>query len=192
MKTKQTRSAWTVALSLGTASLLGASAVAHAETIYVSSFVSHTIDMFTSDGAGSAFATTGSSGPSGLALDSQGNLYVAIMADNTIMKFTPGGVSSVFANTGLSLPTGLAFDGAGNLYVANLGFDTAGTLYVANAANNTIMQFNPAGAGSVFASTGLNDPLGIVIQVPEPPAWETFSLAIVGLAFWHCRKPGRA
>jgi len=65
------------------------------------------------------FANTGLSLPTGLALDSAGNLYVANYGNSTITKFTPSGAGSVFASTGLNGPESLAFDSAGNLYVAN-------------------------------------------------------------------------
>jgi DNA-binding beta-propeller fold protein YncE len=55
------------------------------------------------------------------------------------VKFTTAGAASLFTNAGLNQPQGLAFDSAGNLYVANSG-------------NDTIMKFDPAGNGSVFAS----------------------------------------
>lgn len=73
-----------------------ASAATHADTIYVSSYVNDTIEKFTPGGVGSVFATTGSSGPSGLALDSAGNLYVGNDGvynggiSGTVAKITPG------------------------------------------------------------------------------------------------------
>ena len=69
-----------------------------------------------------------------------------------------------------------------------LGFDSAGYLYAANAANNNILRFDKDGVGSVFAGTGLNDPIGIAIQVPEPSMWATFGLGIASLTWWRCRK----
>ena len=40
----------------------------------------------------------------------------------------------------------------------------AATIYVSNAGNNTIEQFTEAGVGSVFASTGLNNPQGLAFD----------------------------
>jgi len=40
----------------------------------------------------------------------------------------------------------------------------ADTVFVSNAGNNTIEKFSPDGAGSVFASTGLNIPLGLAFD----------------------------
>ena len=54
---------------------------------------------------------TGLNRPSGIAIDSAGNLYVSNLGDDTIERFTPGGAGSVFATAanGLSSPTFLAF-----------------------------------------------------------------------------------
>ena len=41
---------------------------------------------------------------------------------------------------------------------------TPGDLYVANGSNNTIMRITPGGTASVFASTGLNNPVGLAFD----------------------------
>lgn len=98
--------------------------------------------------------------PTGIAIDSAGNLYVANHGydsfnspyANTIEKYSPTGLDlGTFAITGLNKPWGLAFDSAGNLFVSNSG-------------NNTIQKFTPDGVRSVFASTGLNNPQGMAFD----------------------------
>jgi hypothetical protein len=162
--------------------------------LYVADYYGNTIEVFTPNGAGSVFASTGVLGPVGLAFDHAGNLFVADYGANdgtTIAKLTPDGVASVFA-TGLSLPVGLAFDGPGNLYVSNIGnntimkftpdgvgslfastglntpyglaFDSAGNLYVANWGDSTILKLTPGGVGSIFANTGLSLPQGLAFD----------------------------
>src|SRR4051812_8076913 len=95
-----------------------------ADILYVSNYSNSTIEKFTSGGVGSVFASSGLSGPGGLAFDSAGNLFAANGTSNTIEKFTPGGLGSLFTSSGLNLPLGLAFDAAGNLYAANYGNNT--------------------------------------------------------------------
>ena len=87
------------------------------------------------DGAGSE-ARFG--GPSGVAVDSSGNVYVADTYNNTIRKVTPAGVVTTLGGmpgnigtangTGsaarFSNPAGLAVDGDGNIYVADFYFNT--------------------------------------------------------------------
>jgi hypothetical protein len=81
---------------------------ARADSILYVSENNNTIQSFTPGGVGSTFASTGLSGPVGLAFDGSGNLYAANSNNNTIEKFTPGGVASTFATT-TSSPRFLAF-----------------------------------------------------------------------------------
>jgi len=60
-------------------------------------------------------------GPTGLALDSNGNLYVANFNSNQILVFSPHHslISSKTVTQGVSGPTAVAIDPMGNLWVAN-------------------------------------------------------------------------
>jgi hypothetical protein len=164
------------------------SSVSRADILFASNSGNNTIEKFTSGAIGSVFANSGLTGPQGLAFDRAANLYAANNGNNTIEKFTTGGIGSVFANSGLQNPFGAAFDSAGNLYAANafgtirefsptgadlgtfaiggfnLAFDSAGNLYAANQGDNTIERFTPGGIGSVFASSGLNNPHGLAFD----------------------------
>ena len=67
--------------------------------LYVANFSNSTIERFTPGGTASVFASTGLSGPTGLAFDASGNLYAANNGNSTIERFTPGGTASMFAST---------------------------------------------------------------------------------------------
>lgn len=102
--------------------------------------------------------------PSGLAFDSSGNLYVGYQDPEDIWKFDSHGNGSFFANAD-SNPLGLAFDSSGYLYVADENGD------------GIIEKYDTNGVESVFAS-GLVDPVGIAIQVPEPSTWALLAMSI--------------
>ncbi len=117
--------------------------------LYVSDSNNHTIRKISTSGNVSTFAgTSGSTGssdglgslarfnkPSGLTIDSAGNLYVIDTGNGTVRKITSNGIVSTIAglagNTGsadgtgnavrLATPYGIALDGSNNIYIADSG-----------------------------------------------------------------------
>jgi sugar lactone lactonase YvrE len=121
-----------------------------AGNLYAANSGNNTIEKFSPDGTDlGAFASSASaplSWPQGLAFDGAGNLYVANLLGNSVEKLSPTGTDmGAFATKGVNAPEGLAFDSAGNLYVANQG-------------GSAIAKFTPDGAGSVFATNGVDGP----------------------------------
>ena len=99
---------------------------------------------------------TGLAQPSGLAVDSSGNVYVALAQKHQIWKLTPSGIVSVFAGNG-SYP----FDADGIQATAatlnqpqGLAFDTAGNLYVADSGHNSIRKISTSGIITTVAGNG--------------------------------------
>ncbi len=109
--------------------------------------------------------------PSGLALDSEGNLYFADSGNHRVRKIDATGAVSTFWPAGdpdpASVPTGLAFDAADNLYVADAGLhhvvrigkDGGGTAIVAGSG---VAGFS--GDGGAAAEAQLNRPCGIAFD----------------------------
>jgi sugar lactone lactonase YvrE len=107
--------------------------------------------------------------PTGLAIDSTGNLYISNYGTGTIgvLPAETGTVygESVTADTpttilsGLSAPCGLTIDSAGNLYIANLGTNTIGVL---PAAGGYLYTDSVSQDGyTTLSTTGPNNPEGI-------------------------------
>ncbi|MGA2865882.1 MAG: NHL repeat-containing protein [Verrucomicrobiota bacterium] len=90
--------------------------------------------------------------PSGVAVDSAGNVYVADYGNNTIRRVTPGGVVTTLA--GLAGTWGSA-DGTGSaarfLHPGGVAADSAGNVYVADNGNYTIRKVTPGGAVTTLA-----------------------------------------
>jgi hypothetical protein len=84
--------------------------------------------------------------PSGVAVDSAGNVYVADSFNDTIRKITPSGLVTTLANT-----AGVegSVDGIGTAaqfhYPQGLAVDSTGNLYVADRFNHAIRKGQPAG-----------------------------------------------
>ena len=166
----------------------------------------YSIEEFSSSGVGTPFASSGLNGPGGLTFDSAGNLYVANYNGNYIEEFNSSGVGTVYAS-GVSTPRALAFNSAGQMFAVSdsssvlkivggsgtlfastgdtpvgAAFDKSGNLYVSvqnipGSGGESIEKFNTNGVGTVFA-TGLNGPIDLAIQVPEPSTWTMVVLGI--------------
>ncbi|MFN9895784.1 MAG: InlB B-repeat-containing protein [Acidobacteriota bacterium] len=94
-------------------------------------------------------------GPTGLAVDSAGDLYVA--DGSRVRRFRPGGTITTVAG---SLTPGSGGDG-GPATAAGLNFPTglaagaAGGLFIADSGNHRIREVNPSGSIRTVAGTGL-------------------------------------
>jgi hypothetical protein len=190
-------------------------AIDSAGDVFVSSFNFGTIIKITPDGTQSTFAS-GLNDPSGLALNSAGDLFEADWGSGKIYMFTPGGLQSTFAS-GVWGANALTFDNVGNMFLANqsynkiteitpqkvqstfasglspepfdLAFDNTGDLLVTEPDSGNVIKITPDGTQSTFAS-GLSEPLGLAIEVPEPPALALLALgATTLLAYFRKRLP---
>jgi uncharacterized protein (TIGR03437 family) len=120
--------------------------------------------------AGGTFGFSGDGGPatkaalyfpSGVAVDSVGNLYFADKGNNRVRKVDTKGVITTFAGTGTA-----GYSGDGGLATsAKLGLnltaafqgvavDSAGNVYIADPVNNRIRMVNSSGIISTFAGNG--------------------------------------
>ncbi|HEY9857453.1 MAG TPA: NHL repeat-containing protein, partial [Stenomitos sp.] len=86
--------------------------------------------------------------PSGLAIDSAGNLFVTCTSSNCISRVDPAGHTSVFAM--VNSPGGIAFD-------------DSGALFTSDTSNNLIYRISPSGNLLIFAY-GISTPRGLAVD----------------------------
>jgi sugar lactone lactonase YvrE len=94
-------------------------------------------------------------GPSGIALDSAGNLYIADYANNRIRMVSSGTITTV-AGTGSAGFTadGVPATSAGISYPTDVAIDSANNIYVADNYAHRIRMFTVGGNISTVAGTG--------------------------------------
>ena len=164
-------------------------AIDKAGNLYVADSWNHRIRKITPTGEVSTFAGSGEVGedkggfadgpgstaqfnrPSGIAIDTTGNLYVTDSKNHRIRKITPKGEVSTFAGsgeTGKDREGGYA-DGPGSvaqfsffspafpingIAIVGLAIDAADNLYVADLGNHRIRKITPTGEVSTLAGSG--------------------------------------
>jgi|CZKI01.1.fsa_nt_gi sugar lactone lactonase YvrE len=127
------------------------------------------------DGTGTAATFHG---PTGIAIDGQGNVYVADSNNYTIRKITPAGVVSTFAGTAgvsgsndatgsaaqFSLPIGLTIDGSGNLYVVDGLGNSIRKITTPGAVVTTFAGGNLGSTDGTGTAARFKSPAGITID----------------------------
>ncbi len=118
-------------------------------------------------------SNTGLEGPSGIALDSKGNIYVGDWTAASVFVYPPLGKSTGLlnesptasisgGNTGLITPWGIALDSSRNIYVADNG---AASVFVYPPLGSSTGPLNEAPTATISgADTGLESPYGIALD----------------------------
>lgn len=117
--------------------------------------------------------------PSGITVDTNGNLYVSDTDNSTIREITPVGTNWVTTTIAGSVGNFGSTDGIGTnaqfFGIANITVDSAGNLYVADTDNDTIRKIAPTGTNWVVSTiagqvggTGFNDGTNLDAQLNNP------------------------
>jgi sugar lactone lactonase YvrE len=140
-------------------------AIDSAGTMYVNDSNNYRIRKITANGAVTDFAgsTVGYANgagaaakfnyPSGIAVDSTGNIYVSDSGNHRIRKITSAGVVATLAGSGVAGYTDNTGRAAKFNYPRGITVDSTGNIYVAD--NNRIRKITPQGVVTTLAGSGV-------------------------------------
>ncbi|TGM43504.1 hypothetical protein EHQ75_04865 [Leptospira levettii] len=165
-------------------------AIDSADNIYVADSQNDAIRKVTSAGvvttiAGSTLSVsgfvdgTGTSArftrPTGIAVDSAGNLYVGDTDNNAIRKITSAGVVTTLAGSSTGLSGYVNASGTAARFTQPIGItlDSSGNLYVSDSTNSAIRKVTGAGvvtsiAGAITRISGFVDGIGFNSRFNQP------------------------
>ncbi len=139
-----------------------------------------------SSGDGGLATSAGLKSPSGITVDSQGNLYIAESNAHRVRKVDTNGIITTFAGTGA-----VGFSGDGGLatqakliFPQNVAVDKEDNVYIADAGNARIRKVNKEGIITTVVGNGQNDQgTGIDPVIDGAPATQSGIGPVGHLAF---------
>jgi sugar lactone lactonase YvrE len=125
---------------------------------------------YTGDGGAATAARLNA--PTGVALDTAGNLYISDTANNVIRKVTAAtGVISTMTSPVLNSPRGIAVNAAGDVFVAEFGANrimklvaAGGSTRIAGSATGSVGN---TGDGGLATSALLSGPTGVALDTSD-------------------------
>jgi Abnormal spindle-like microcephaly-assoc'd, ASPM-SPD-2-Hydin/NHL repeat len=119
--------------------------------------------------------------PTGVAVDSSGNVYIADQSNQVVRKVS-GGTISTFAG---KYALGLGYSGdngpatSAQLYnPADVAVDSAGNVYIADESNNRIRKVNPSGIITTYAGNGATGYQGDGVPADETSLYYPQGVAV--------------
>ncbi|MBI2686268.1 MAG: hypothetical protein HYX27_08125 [Acidobacteria bacterium] len=103
--------------------------------------------------------------PSGVAVDSNGDIFIADTANHRVRRLSRAGIITTYAGSGIP---GVAYEGSAAIFAQlneprGLAFDSAGNLYIADSANNRIRRIDLTGLLSTIGTADLTSPRAVAV-----------------------------
>jgi len=142
---------------------------------YITTIAGNGATSFSGDGGPAILAEVFH--PSGVAMDTAGNIYIGDSRNNRVRKITPDGIITTIAGGGTGYYNGAPAT-AVSIGAVGVAADRHGNVYIGDGSDNWVLIVSPAGIINTYAGTGTLGHTGDGGPATAAELWGCYNIAL--------------